>query len=98
MATADRIDRKPVRQFLGAGSDEITLTGEILPHFAGGYTKLDAMWSLSGRGQVPAEWGITGTQEEGSEFFADGDPGAITMTIAEYGGDRVASTSAHIIN
>lgn len=96
----DRIGRKPAQQFLGAGSDEITLSGDILPHFAGGYGQLDAMRALagrgkplllvSGRGQVLGDWVITAIEEEGSEFFADGAPGAIafTMTIAEYGGDR----------
>ncbi|QRZ14176.1 phage tail protein [Paracoccus methylovorus] len=96
----DRIGRKPARQFLGAGSDEITMSGEILPHFAGGYRQLDAMRLLagrgrplllvSGRGDVLGDWVITGIEDEGSEFFADGAPGVIafTMTIAEYGGDR----------
>lgn len=96
----DRIGRKPARQFLGAGSDEITLSGEILPHFAGGYGQLDAMRLLagrgkplllvSGRGDVLGDWVIIGIEEEGSEFFSDGAPGAVafTMTIAEYGGDR----------
>lgn len=96
----DRIGRKPARQFLGAGSDEITLSGEILPHFAGGYGQLGAMRLLAGRGKplllvsglgdVLGDWVITSVEEEGSEFFADGAPGAVafTMTIAEYGADR----------
>lgn len=96
----DRIGRKPARQFLGAGSDEITLSGEILPHFAGGYGQIDAMRLLagrgkpllliSGRGDVLGDWVITGIEDEGSEFYADGAPGVVsfTMTIAEYGGDR----------
>lgn len=96
----DRIGRKPARRFLGAGSDEITLSGEILPHFAGGYGQLDAMRLLAGRGKplllvsglgdVLGEWVITGVDEEGREFFADGAPGAVafTMTMAEYGADR----------
>ena len=96
----DRIGRKPARQYLGQGSDEITLIGEILPHFAGGYGQLDAMRLLasrgkpqllvSGRGNVLGQWVITQIEEEGSEFWADGDPRVIgfSMTIAEYGGDR----------
>ncbi len=96
----DRIGRKPAQQFLGAGSDEITLSGEILPHFAGGYGQLDAMRLLAGRGKplllvsglgnVLGDWVITSVEEEGSEFYSDGAPGAIsfTMTIAEYGGDH----------
>lgn len=47
----DRIGRKPAHQFLGAGADEITLSGDILPHFAGGYGQLDAMRVLAGRGK-----------------------------------------------
>ena len=96
----DRIGRKPAHQFLGAGVDEITLSGEILPHFAGGYGQIDAMRLLagrgkplllvSGRGDVLGDWVITGIEEEGSEFRADGAPGVIafTMIITEYGGDR----------
>lgn len=78
-----RIGRKPANQFLGAGLDEITLSGEILPHFAGGYGQLDAMRALagcgkplllvSGRGHVLGEWGIT---EYG------GDRGGISALIA----------------
>lgn len=96
----DRIGRKPALQFLGEGAGEIILSGEILPHFAGGYGQLDAMrlvagrgkplLLVSGRGDVLGDWVITGIEEEGSEFYSDGAPGAIafTMTIAEYGGDR----------
>lgn len=96
----DRIGRKPAHQFLGAGADEITLAGEIIPHFMGGYSQLDAMRLLagrgkplllvSGRGQVLGQWVITRMEEEGSDFWADGDPRVIgfTLTIAEYGGDR----------
>lgn len=96
----DRIGRKPARQFLGPGSDEITLTGEILPHFAGGFGQIDAMRLLagrgkpmllvSGRGDVLGQWVITQIESEDSEFWADGAPRVIgfTMTIAEYGGDN----------
>lgn len=96
----ERIGRKPANQFLGAGRDEITLSGEILPHFAGGYAQLNAMRMLagrgkplllvSGRGDVLGDWVITSIEEEESEFYADGAPGVIafTMTISEYGGDR----------
>lgn len=95
-----RIGRKPGRQFLGPGSDEMTIAGEIIPHWMGGYAQLDAMRLLAGlgkplllitgRGQVLGQWVITQIEEEGSEFWADGDPRVIsfTMTIAEYGGDR----------
>lgn len=96
----DRIGRKPARQFGGPGSDEITLSGLILPHFAGGHAQLDAMrllagmgkplFLITGRGQVLGEWVIVGIEEEGTEFWADGAPRAIsfTLTLAEYGGDR----------
>lgn len=99
-ARQDRIGRKPANQFLGAGTDEVTLSGEILPHFAGGYGQIDAMRRLagrgkplllvSGRGNVLGDWVITGIEDEGSEFYADGAPGVIafTLTIAEYGGDQ----------
>lgn len=37
----DRIGRKPGQQFVGPGADQITLQGEILPHWKGGYGQLD---------------------------------------------------------
>lgn len=104
-ARQDRIGRKPANQFLGQGLDEITLSGEILPHFAGGYAQIAAMRLLagrgrpllliSGRGDVLGEWVIIGIEEENSEFLANGTPGVITftMTIAEYGGDRGGITA-----
>lgn len=101
----DRIGRKPARQFIGPGSDEITLNGEILPHFAGGHAQPDAMRLLagqgkplllvSGRGHVPGDWVILQIEEENSEFFSDGAPRVIrfTMTIAGYGADRGGVTA-----
>ena len=33
--------RKPGQQFVGPGADQITLSGEILPHWKGGYGQLE---------------------------------------------------------
>ncbi len=99
-AKQDRIGRKPAQQFLGAGADEITISCEILPHFAGGFGQVDALRTLaalgkpqllvSGRGDVLGEWVITQIEAEDSEMWADGAPRVttFTMTLAEYGGDR----------
>lgn len=39
----DRVGRKPAQQYLGPGADQITLSGEILPHWKGGLYQVDAM-------------------------------------------------------
>lgn len=99
-AKQDRIGRKPAHQFMGGGADEITLTGEILPHFMGGFAQIDAMRALakrgkplllvSGRGDVLGDWVITGIEQEDGDLWADGAPRVtnFVMKISEYGGDR----------
>lgn len=96
----DRIGRKPAQQFLGAGADRITLQGEILPHWKGGYDQLNLMRAQAARGEplvllegyggfVLGDWVILRIEETKGELMADGSPRVISfsMTLKEYGDD-----------
>lgn len=99
-AAQDRIGRKPAQQFLGPGSGEVTLTGEILPHFNGGFGQLDTLRFMAsrgkplllidGRGNVWGDWVVTQVEETATDFYADGAPGAqaFSITLVEYGADQ----------
>ncbi|WP_107497939.1 phage tail protein [Thalassobius sp. I31.1] len=97
----DRIGRKPAQQYVGPGADQITLSGEILPHWKGGYQQLDMMRLQASRGKplillegyggfVLGDWVILRIDETKSELMADGSPRVIkfSMTLKEYGGDH----------
>lgn len=98
-AAQDRIGRKPAQQYLGPGSTEITLTGEILPHFNGGFDQLDTIRTaaakgkpllmVDGRGNVWGDFVVTQVDETNSDLYADGAPRAqsFTITLVEYGPD-----------
>ena len=95
----DRIGRKPAQQYLGPGAGQVTLSGEILPHFNGGFDQLDAIRAaaaqgkplllVDGRGNVWGDWVVTQVDETLSDLYADGAPRAqaFTITLVEYGPD-----------
>lgn len=96
----DRIGRKPAQQFLGSGAQEITLQGEIMPHWKGGQNQVAAMrlqadlgaplMLIEGYGGfVLGRWVITAIDETKTELAANGAPHVIqfTMTLREYGDD-----------
>lgn len=96
-----RVGRKPAQQFMGAGADEITLDGEIIPHWKGGYGQIDLMRLQASLGKplillegyggiLLGKFVIANIAETKSELGADGAPGVIafTMTLREYGGDN----------
>lgn len=97
----DRIGRKPAQQYVGPGADQITVTGEILPHWKGGYHQLDLMRAQADRGKplvllegyggfVLGDWVILKVEETKSELMGDGSPRVIafSLTLKEYGGDE----------
>jgi phage protein U len=45
-----RIGRRPALQFMGVGSETITLSGIVYPHFRGGLGQVDAMAAEAGKG------------------------------------------------
>jgi phage protein U len=96
-----RIGRKPGQQYVGPGADQITLKGEILPHWKGGYYQLDLMRAQAGRGKpmllleghggfVLGDWVILNIEGTGTELQANGAARVInfSLTLKEYGGDE----------
>ncbi len=97
----DRIGRQPAQQYVGPGADQITLKGEILPHWKGGLHQVDAMRAQAARGKplvllegyggfVLGTWVILKVEETTSELMGDGRPRVInfSMTLKEYGEDQ----------
>ncbi|MEM7295902.1 MAG: phage tail protein [Pseudomonadota bacterium] len=96
----DRMGRKPAQQFLGSGADQITLQGEILPHWRGGHGQIAQMRASAAQGQplimleahggyVLGDWVIKRIEETQTELGVGGAPHhiAFSMTLEEYGDD-----------
>lgn len=94
------IGRKPAQHYVGPGSDQITLDGEILPDWKGGYYQLDLMRLSAAQGKpllmlegyggvIMGDWVITQISETKSELTGDGAPRVIafSMSLKEYGSD-----------
>lgn len=98
--TQDRLGRAPAQQFLGPGTEDITLKGVIYPHYRGGLRQVEAMRAIAstgvplmlvdGLGWVWQRWVITDVTEVKSVLFADGTPRKIEFSIVlrSYGEDR----------
>jgi phage protein U len=97
----DRIGAKPAQHFVGPGADQITIKGEILPHWKGGYGQIDLMRAQAKEGKplvllegyggyVLGDWVILRIEETKDELMEDGSPRVITftMTLKEYGDDQ----------
>lgn len=94
-----RLGRRPALQYLGPGTEEITLEGVIYPHFKGGLRQVELMRLqasagqplilVDGMGWVWDRWVITGVEERKTLFMADGAPRKIefTTTLKAYGSD-----------
>lgn len=77
-----RVGERPAYQFVGPGTDSITLTGILLPSFTGGRFNLDQIremanqgnaWPLiEGTGRLYGLWVVTRVEETSSVFFRDG--------------------------
>lgn len=95
----DRVGRAPAMQFLGAGSDQITVDGVIYPQFAGGLYQVNLMRATAGLGRPLLlvdglgwcwkRWVITAVTERRSVFMANGAPLKVefSMTLQAYGED-----------
>ncbi|CAA0111502.1 Uncharacterised protein [BD1-7 clade bacterium] len=95
----NRIGRTPAQQYLGPGSDTITLPGTIYPHYKGGLKQIDAMRAeaglgeplrvVTGLGHVLGSWCITEVEEVQTNFASLGVPLKQTfrLTMIAYGDD-----------
>ncbi|MFY9326423.1 MAG: phage tail protein [Georgfuchsia sp.] len=86
-----RIGKRPTRQYLGPGDDDITLTGTLYPELTGGRVSLAMIrtmastgksWPLiRGDGNVYGVFVIENVDETGSIFFPDGEPRKIDFSL-----------------
>jgi hypothetical protein len=78
----ERFGQLPAFQYTGPGGDEITLSGDIYPSFAGGLHQIDSMryyasqgkplLMVDGMGYIWGKWVILAVDENKETFFADG--------------------------
>lgn len=90
-ANQSRVGDRPAYQFVGPGTDIITLSGTLLPEFTGGRLDLDEIrdmadqgqaWPLvEGTGRQYGLWVVTQVEETTSHFFRDGMPQKIEFTL-----------------
>ena len=96
----DRLGREPAQQFMGPGSEEVTLEGTIHPHYRGGLRQVEFMrlsartgeplMLVDGLGWVFQRWVIVSVEETRTVFMRDGAPKQIDfrVTLRSYGEDR----------
>ena len=95
----ERILREPAYQFVGAGSQEITLEGVLYPGFSGTQSTMETLRTLAasgeaqmltdGLGRVLGKWAITRVREGQGTFAPGGAPRQVTfsLTLVRYGED-----------
>ncbi|MBD9400829.1 phage tail protein [Comamonas sp. CMM02] len=90
--TQSIVGGRDASQFLGAGEDIISLSGSMVPEFAGQPASLDELrrmantgqaWPLvEGSGTVYGAYVITDLQETKTLFFVDGTPRKIEFSLS----------------
>lgn len=95
----ERIGRRPALQFVGVGTETISLSGVIYPHYSGGLEQVESMRAIAaqgkpqqlvdGRGKIWGLWCIERIEETRTVFFANGDPRKMEFRLAlsNYGED-----------
>lgn len=91
-AEQQRPGARPAYQYVGPGSDSISLQGVLYPEITGGRVTLDLLrvmaeegkaWPLiEGTGRIYGFWAITGINETSSEFMQDGAPRKIEFDLS----------------
>lgn len=87
----NRIGRRPGYQYLGPGSDKITLTGSLYPELTGGRISLDLLRNMAdtgkgwpmieGSGRMYGNWAVTAVDETDTVFMRDGVPRKIEFSM-----------------
>lgn len=102
----DRILREPAYQFVGPGSQEITLDGVLYPGFSGKQNTMETLRELAtkgepqmfsdGLGKVHGKWCITSLREGLAVFAPGGGARQITFSIrlVRYGEDNPGAAAA----
>lgn len=91
-ASQSRVGDRPAYQFIGPGTDTITLSGTLLPEYTGGRLDLDDIrdmadqgkaWPLvEGTGRQYGLWVITKVDETSSVLFRDGAAAKIEFSLS----------------
>lgn len=91
-SSLSRIGKRPSIQFLGPGTDKITLAGELYPEFTGGQANLDqlramgeqgAAWPLiEGTGRMYGLYTMDSMDESSDRHFRDGAASHITFSLS----------------
>ncbi|GHB32967.1 phage tail protein [Salinicola rhizosphaerae] len=91
-SSLSRIGKRPAIQFLGPGTDRITLAGELYPEFTGGQANLDqlramgeqgAAWPLiEGTGRMYGLFTMDSMDEGSDRHFRDGAASHITFSLS----------------
>lgn len=102
----DRILREPAYQFVGPGSQEITLDGILYPGFSGTQSTMETLRTLAasgeaqmltdGLGRVLGKWAITRVRE-GQQTFAPGGAARridFSLTLVRYGEDSPGAAAS----
>jgi len=104
-AVHERLLRTPSRQFVGPGSESVTLEGYALPHHTGGGDTLLRLRALAETGEpqilvdhfgtVHGRYVVERIEQTGSELDMAGQPGRIEFSIelAAYGEDAPVRTA-----
>lgn len=102
----DRILREPAYQFVGPGSQEITLDGILYPGFSGTQSTMETLRTLAasgeaqmltdGLGRVLGRWGITRVREGQGTFAPGGAARRIdfSLTLVRYGEDNPGTAAS----
>jgi len=105
-----RIGRLPAQQFMGPGSETLSLDGVIYPHFKGGLKQLDAMRAEAGKGKplmlvdgsghIWQQWVINQVEETHKVLMEDATPRQVTfrLQLTRYGDDHRTEASYALPN
>ena len=80
----DSVGAEPTQQYVGPGEQTVRLAGVIYPHYKGGFRQLalmrfeaergEALFLVSGSGDVLGRWAIREVQEKRTVFQSNGLP------------------------
>lgn len=94
-----RLTREPASQYVGPGSETISLKGRIYPHFRGGLGQIESMRAeadkgeplslVDGRGNNLGQWCIKSIKDTEKKFVGPAIPRCIdfALTLESYGPD-----------
>ncbi|ALR77769.1 phage tail protein [[Enterobacter] lignolyticus] len=90
-ASNAQVGKRSAYQFIGAGIEEITVSGALYPELTGGRISLSMLrlmaeqgnaWPLiGGNGVIYGMYVIKNIEETGTEFYSDGQPRKIDFTL-----------------